>query len=155
MTSSEPAVSPSYFHVAMTVPALEPALEELTKLLGYSWRQIFEATLPVREPGGGDRDIPLRFAYSQEEPFLEVIEAVPATPWALHEGSSLHHIGFWSEAVPTASASLANAGCPMEICGRGADGDGDGPAGFAYHHALGIRIEVIDRATEAIIRAAG
>src|SRR5476651_2499256 len=104
----------------MIVPALEPALAELGALLGYTWQPTIEADVPVHPETDGDArgegTVHLRFAYSNEAPMLEVIEAAPGTAWALSEGSNLHHLGFKTDDLAADSDRLSASGCPMEVC---------------------------------------
>lgn len=140
----------SYFHVGMIVARLEPALEELGDLLGLAWRPIIDSEVPVREPGGrAERTLRLRFAYSVAAPHLEVIEAVPDSPWALSEGSNLHHLGFWSDDVAGDAGRLEQARCPLEVCMTGPDGGW--PVTFSYHRTHGVRLEVVDRVSRAAL----
>jgi Glyoxalase/Bleomycin resistance protein/Dioxygenase superfamily len=140
----------SYFHVGMVVPRLEPALEELGDLLGLAWRPIIDAEVPVHEPGDrADRTLRLRFAYSVAAPYLEVIEAVPDSAWALSEGSNLHHLGFWSDDVPRDAGRFEQARCPLEACMTGPDDRW--PAGFSYHRGHGVRLELVNRASQAVL----
>jgi hypothetical protein len=140
----------SYFHVGMVVPRLEPALEELGDLLGLEWRPIIDADVPVHEPGDPvGRTLRLRFAYSVAAPYLEVIEAVPDSAWALSEGSNLHHLGFWSDDVPRDADRFEQARCPLEVCLTGPDDRW--PVGFSYHRGNGVRLELVDRASQAVL----
>jgi hypothetical protein len=139
----------SFYHVGMVVPVLEPALGELGELLGLSWRPILDNEVPVRTADGTVRPLRLRFAYSEQAPYLEVIEAVPDSPWQLSEGSNLHHIGFWAEDLAAESGHLTRAACPIEAGMVGADGQW--PVSFTYHRAQGIRIELADRVAEPFL----
>jgi len=144
----------SYFHVGMVVPALEPALAELGTLLGLTWQPTIEVDVPVHpETCGDDRGdgtVHLRFAYSNESPQLEVIEAAPGTPWELSEGSNLHHLGFCTDDLAADSDRFAASGCPMQVCMRSADGQH--PVAFSYHRGLGIRFELVERAAADAFR---
>jgi len=141
---------PTFFHVGMIVPRLEPALEELTTLLGLTWRPTIEAPVPTHDEATGTTTVvDLRFAYSVQRPALEVIEAAPGSVWSLSEGSNLHHIGYFTGDVPGDAQRLSAARCPLEVC---MDlGDGQRPVGFSYHRVLGIRIELVDRSSEAVL----
>jgi hypothetical protein len=140
----------SYFHVGLIVPKLEPALEELTALLGLAWRDTVDGDVPVRNADGSEQVVRIRFAYSQQAPYLEVIEGVPGTPWAYSdEGSNLHHLGFFSDDVPADAQRVSRTFCPSEVCGMGPGGAC--PAGFSYHAKGGLRIELIDSAVRAIM----
>jgi hypothetical protein len=140
----------SYFHVGMVVPRLEPALAELGDLLGLEWRPIIDAQVPIHAPSErAERTLRLRFAYSVAPPYLEVIEAVPDSAWALSDGSNLHHLGFWSDDVPGDAGRFEQARCPLEVCMTGPD---EGwPVGFSYHRGHGVRFELVDRASQAAL----
>jgi hypothetical protein len=75
---------------------------------------------------------------------------VPGTVWTLSEGSNLHHIAFWTDDLGTDSARLEGSSCPMEAC---MDAGGRRPVSFSYHRGLGIRVELVDRANEALLFA--
>jgi hypothetical protein len=140
----------SYFHVGLIVPKLEPALAELTALLGITWRDTFEGEVPVHLTDTGEETLPLRLAYSQEHPYLEVIEGVAGTPWALSErGSNLHHLGFYVEDLASESERVTRGFCPAEVCGLGPGGER--PVNFSYHARDGLRIELVDVATRAFM----
>jgi catechol 2,3-dioxygenase-like lactoylglutathione lyase family enzyme len=134
-----------FFHIGIVVPRLEQALDELTTALGYEWTTLPERTLRAHEADGGYRDIPMRLAFSKEEPYIEVIEARAGTPWELSEtGSNIHHIAFHADDdLHTASREMADRFCPTEICGVGEDGTM--PATFAYHSRGGLRFELVSR----------
>ncbi len=140
----------SYFHVGMIVPGLEEAQAALTELVGLTWRSTIEAPVPVHTAATGTTEtVQLRFAYSEQQPCLELIEAVPGTVWGLSEGSNLHHLGFWTDDLRRESSRLDAARCPLEAC---MDlGDGQRPTSFGYHTGLGIRVELVDRANEAFL----
>jgi len=145
-------LSPSLFHVGIVVPRLEPALEHLTATLGSRWAPTTETDVPVAEPDGTRRLVPLRFAYSKDAPYLEVIEEVPGSVWVCNPHSNLHHIGVWADGLPGTAAGVVGAGCPVEIAGF-ADESGD-PAMFTYHFdPLGIRIELVDTMLRPMIEA--
>jgi len=140
----------SYFHVGLIVPKLEPALAELTAVVGLTWRDTFEGEVPMHVTGRGEQLVPLRFAYSREAPYLEVIEGVPGTPWEFSEhGSNLHHLGFSVDDVASESERMAGAFCPVEVCGVGPGGEW--PVTFSFHQRDGLRIELVDRAIRTIM----
>ena len=132
-----------HYHVGIVVPSLAEAQAELTHQLGITWGPImhFDAT-DVRDDAGRDIVLPTTLCYSVQAPHLELIEEVPGSVWACNENSNLHHIGFWSDDLPGASAALVESGCPLQLCGRAGD---VAPSSWAYHRTgLGIRIEVVD-----------
>ena len=132
------------FHVALIVPQLEPAIDELSSLLNVEWESFFHGSLALHEPGVGYREIPMHIANSTGRPFLEVIQAVPDSPWALSEsGSNLHHMGFFTEDLDASSSEVSYSFCPFEICGVGHGGEM--PSTFTYHSRGGFRIELVAR----------
>ncbi len=135
-----------HYHVGIVVADIEAARARLTEMLGVTWGPVLhlDAT-QVRDGSGSDLDLPSTICYSTGHPSLEVIEEVPGTVWVRNEQSNLHHIGFWSDALPSDSAGLAGIGCPLQLGGRAG---GEAPAGFAYHRddLLGVRIELVDAA---------
>jgi hypothetical protein len=130
-------------HVGIVVPALEPALEQLSSQLGLQFELVFDDELVIHQPGTGNRGVHLRIAYSVQRPHLEVIEAVPGTPWA-PERAGLHHLAYFADDLRAESRRLAGP-CPIEICGVGADGAT--PTTFTYHTGGIFRVELLARRT--------
>ena len=107
-----------FCHVGLIVPKLEPAIEELTKVMRCEWRPTYEGGLSLHQPGVGYRDVRMRIACSIQQPFLEVIEAVPGTPWALSEsGSNLHHIAFYTDDLDAACKTWQAVSVPSRSAG--------------------------------------
>jgi len=132
-----------YYHVGIVVRDLVGAQAELTRQLGTTWGPVLrlDAT-EVRDGTGRDLALPTAFCYSVEAPHLELIEEVPGTVWSCNEHSNLHHVGFWSDDLPGASAALTESGCPLQLCGRTGEVT---PSSWAYHGTgLGVRIEIVD-----------
>jgi hypothetical protein len=146
-------LSNSFFHVGVIVPRLEAGLDHLSTILGLSWMPITETQVPVSVAETGvDHEVALRFAYSVEDPHLEVIEEVPGSVWVCNPGSNLHHIGFWADGLPAESSRLHSSTCPIEISGF--TGSSDRPALYTYHaDSLGIRVELVDNGLRAIMEA--
>lgn len=138
-------IDKNFFHVGLIVPHVETAMDELGSLLGLTWDGISEQTMPTYQPGIGHRDVPLRVGYSHDRPFLELIEAVPDTPWTLAEngGSNLHHLGFYTDELATDHATVGTSFCPIEICATNAEKAW--PSLFTYHNNAqsGLRIELV------------
>jgi hypothetical protein len=132
-------IDPTLDHVGIVVPHLEAAMDNLAAQLRFDFVIVFDDDLDVREPGDPDRAIHLRIAYSPQRPALELIEAVPGTPWA-PERVGLHHLAYFVDDLPTESERLADA-CPIEICGR--DASGNVPTTFTYHTGGLFRVELL------------
>jgi hypothetical protein len=132
-------IRPELNHVGIVVPALEPALEDLTTQLGFEFAIVFDDDLAVHEPPIGNGVVHLRIAYSAQRPALEIIEAVPGTPWS-PEQRGLHHLAYFVDDLDRDSQRLAGF-CPIEICGLGEDGSV--PTTFTYHAGGPFRVELL------------
>jgi catechol 2,3-dioxygenase-like lactoylglutathione lyase family enzyme len=133
------------FHVGIVVPDMDAALEHFSDLLGVVWGPVVAVDAhDVRDADGNDLSLPTTLCYSTSPPYLEIIQELPGTPWVCNEHSNLHHIGFWTDALPTDSDHLLSAQCPLELSGR--EG-GRVPVSFTYNRdPLGVRIELVDAA---------
>jgi Glyoxalase/Bleomycin resistance protein/Dioxygenase superfamily len=138
-------INPNLDHVGIVVPDLEPALEALAQHLGVEWMGTFERVLTVNDAQHGTRDIVFNIGLTAQYPRLEVIQAIPDSPWALAgDGMVLHHLGY--NAADLAADSSAVAGpCPIEICGVGTNGES--PKTFTYHVHDGLRFELLEPRT--------
>ena len=132
-------IDPTLDHVGIVVPELEAAIADLAAQLRFDFTIVFDDDLEVREPDRADRAIHLRIAYSPQRPALELIEAVPGTPWS-PDRVGLHHLAFFVDDLVPESERLAVA-CPIEICGR--DADGNVPTTFTYHTGGLFRVELL------------
>jgi Glyoxalase/Bleomycin resistance protein/Dioxygenase superfamily len=132
-------IRPELNHVGIVVPALEPALAELSTQLGFEFTVVFDDDLAVHEPSMGNGLVHLRIAYSAQRPALEIIEAVPDTPWSPDQ-HGLHHLAYVVDDLDRDSQRLAGL-CPIEVCGRGEDGAL--PTTFTYHTGGAFRVELL------------
>ena len=147
---STPPAPGGYFHVGIVVPDLEAASARLTELLGVTWGPVITVD-DYEVSDGTDLVVPMTMRYSVDEPRLELIQEVPGTVYECNEHSNLHHLGIWTGDVRAASAGLASAACPMQLCGRTGS---DTPVTFAYHgNELGVRIEVLDDAMRDVMES--
>jgi catechol 2,3-dioxygenase-like lactoylglutathione lyase family enzyme len=132
------------YHVGIVVTDIEAASTKLSSLLGITWGPIMSLNaVEYRDGAGHDIVLPTTMRYSTGTPCLELILEVPGSVWVRNESSNLHHIGFWTDAMPEQSDALSAAGCPLQLCGRAGT---DAPTSFAYHrdNDLGIRMELVD-----------
>lgn len=136
-------IDPNLDHVGIVVPALEPAMEALSAHLGVEWMGTFERLLAVHDDQYGARDIEFNIGLTTQYPRLEVIQAIPDSPWALDQDSGmvLHHLGYNAADLAADSSRVAGP-CPIEICGVGADGER--PRTFTYHVHDGLRFELLE-----------
>jgi hypothetical protein len=129
-------------HVGLVVPDVDEAMEALSSTLGITWAGVHTPKLRVRSEGRGLHEIHHRIAISAQKPFLEVIQAVPDSPWALADGRmQLHHVAYFVDHLGRDSAAIAGP-CPIEIEGVGAAGDV--PRIFTYQDLNGLRFELLE-----------
>ncbi|HLN17561.1 MAG TPA: VOC family protein [Acidimicrobiales bacterium] len=130
------------YHTGVVVADLDASLASMAALGGYRWMDPFAVDAPVWTPDGATV-LPLRFAYSLDPPYLELVQSVPGTVWEGAPGNAVHHVGCWVDDLAAASTGLTAEGRPMEVCGGA---DPSAPLAFAYHRGTdGIRIELVDR----------
>ena len=135
------------FHVCIVVPEIHAAREHLTALLGAEWGPVRRFDFPYRDEDGNDAvAADFTLCYSLGAPHLELVQAIPGSPWERNEHSNLHHIGYLVDDMAAGSAHLTATACPL-----GAHGiDEAGGLGWAYHRdELGFRLEIIDAAASA------
>ncbi len=129
-------------HIAFVAADLQRGMEEVGEVYGVSWTTPRHLELPVRDTRG-DRNLKLSVVYSQQGPlFLEVLQAVPDSVWALTPGSHLHHIGVHVDDVGAEIERLEGLGQAIEAAGVGPDGR---TGGWAYlQSAQALRVEIMD-----------
>jgi hypothetical protein len=132
------------FHVGIVVDDLDAALEELGSLFGYEWCPLFAIEISVVLPEG-ETMVDLHFVYSKTAPRIEVIRAVPGTPWVPAPGSGLHHAGYWSDDIAADGVRLSERGYSEEARGVRPDG---APIWAYYRSPRGLRIEIVSRELE-------
>jgi len=126
------------FHVGLSVPDLEHAMESIGSSLAISWAPVQERVQPVRTGAGENREEHIRFTYSSDgPPHIELIQPEPGSLWAITPAHGLHHIGAFAADV----AVPPGDGLSLEFGG----GHAERPVGFAYYTSLGgIRVELVD-----------
>ncbi len=129
-------------HIAFVAADLHRGMEEVGEVYGVTWTTPRHLDLNVRD-ANGDRPIKLSVVYSQQGPlFLEVLQAVPDSVWALTPGSQLHHIGVHVEDVNAEIERLEGLGQALEAAGVGPDGR---TGSWAYLQSpQAMRVEIMD-----------
>ncbi len=138
-------------HFAVVVDDLETAMARHAELMGITWPPIRELDRSFRRGDGTAFHARLRVVYSRQgPPYLELIEAVPHSPWVMDPTGGLHHIALWSDHLVEDSARLSKAGAPLELTYDTTEA----VHGFAYHREpSGGRLEIIDTALRPTIEA--
>jgi Glyoxalase/Bleomycin resistance protein/Dioxygenase superfamily len=136
------------FHAGIVVDDFDATLSALSELFGYEWGEEIRATVPVQLPQG-EITIDLGFVYSLTLPRLEIIRTIPGTLWTQSPGSSVHHLGYWSDDVEADAARLADKGYATEAMGC----DPSGSPYWSYNRSGdGLRIELVSRTIEAALK---
>ncbi|MFE9924535.1 VOC family protein [Streptomyces sp. NPDC005774] len=139
---THPLRATDLYHTGIVVPDLEASKFAMTGIAGYRWTGTMSAELPVRL-AEGERVLRMRYAFSLDAPYIELVQEIPGTPWAAEPQSAPHHLGYFCDDVPETAERLRKAGFALEAC---AVVDG-APAIFAYLlDPSGVRIEIVDRA---------
>jgi len=131
------------YHTGIVVSDLEASMVQMTEVAGYRWTPIQSAQLPVRL-ADGERTILLRYTYSLDAPHIELVQAVPGTPWTAGAGQpgTVHHLGYFCDDLEMTSKRLEESGFVLEACAI----VGGTPSIFAYYRSgSGVRIEIVDR----------
>tara|TARA_B100000686_G_scaffold321662_1_gene374590 strand:- start:3394 stop:3879 length:486 start_codon:yes stop_codon:yes gene_type:complete len=100
------------FHIGFRVPDLLTAMQEMGASLGVTW------CTPVDSPNqavwtveNGLQELPLKFVYSREDPLhIELLEGPVGSIWDGNEKPGAHHLGVWTNDLPTETEKFLNAG---------------------------------------------
>jgi hypothetical protein len=149
MTETPPLRHADLFHTGIVVDDVASAKEEFGDLLGLRWLD-----------GGGDvpflladgpRTLKMVYAYSSEGPHhLELIQSIEDTLWTVAGTGQAHHVGYWTDDVGAASASLSARGLP-KVVSIGTHKEDEVPVGVYHQARNGLYIEVLSRALLPVI----
>ena len=115
-------------------------------MAGYRWCPDVSVEVPVVLPEG-ERTLPMRLAYTVDEPRLELVQSIPGTLWA-PPSSGIHHLGYWSDDVDADVAELQARGLSLEASAPLPDGG----TFWTYCNGPGaLRIELVNRMMEPVI----
>ena len=131
------------YHAGIVVDDFEESLAWFSETAGYRWCEPV-AVDQVITTTKGEETIPMRIAYSVDEPRLELIQTAPGTIW-VPSTSGIHHLGYWSDDVDADVAVLEAEGLELEVTAPA----GDGSSLWAYCKAPnGPRVELVSRVIE-------
>jgi hypothetical protein len=136
------------WHTGVVVDDLDAAKAELGAQLGVTW---FEGGGEVRlRTDDGTRTVRTAYALSMQGPHhVELCRAVAGTFWTAAPPGHAHHLGYWTEDVAAASASLSQRGMPLV---GSVSFDDDSPPVCAYHRAAnGLYVEVVGTALRRLL----
>ena len=130
------------YHTGIVVPDLEAATERFSAMAGYSWTRSIAGPLAIRT-AEGQQTVDFRFAYSLQQPHVELIQEVPGTPWVAGSTNAVHHLGYFTDDLAITASALQAHGFTLELCPAG---DDEAPSIFAYYLSPdGVRVEIVDR----------
>ncbi|MFQ6396263.1 VOC family protein [Nocardia sp. KC 131] len=139
---NHPLRASDLFHTGIVVPDLEASKNAMSEVAGYRWTETMAGELPVRM-ADGERVLRLEYCYSLDGPHIELVQAIPGTPWTASPRGATHHLGYFCDDVPITAKLLEESGFLLEAC---AVIDG-APSIFAYLlDPSGVRIEIVERA---------
>jgi hypothetical protein len=140
---SSPLNAEDLFHTGFLVNDLDAEMTRMAAAAGHEWTIPLETDLPLWTTSGEMR-LPIKFVYSLTAPYVELVQALPGTPWVSAPGNAAHHIGYWVDDIPQTAKRLEQHGFELECYGLA---DGVGPSMFAFLiNQTGIRIEIVQRA---------
>lgn len=120
-------IRPGFDHVGIVVPDIGYAMERLTELFNVEWSGPVPGAggiAHMQQAGKDPAPITVTAVMSSTKPGIELIQAMPDTPWQLDgPGWKLHHIAFWTDTLVEDSHRLLSCGCPMVLQGVGKEGD--------------------------------
>jgi len=108
------------WHLGLAVPDLAAGLEEFSELFGVTWRPVRAVPLRLTDAAGRAHDVTVLVTFSLTSPFaLELWEAIPGTPLAAPEGTSVHHVGYWADDFDAERRRLTALGYPAFMTASG------------------------------------
>jgi Glyoxalase/Bleomycin resistance protein/Dioxygenase superfamily len=111
--------------------------------IGYEWSVPLSGMMRV-QLADGIKEFALTCHYSLNSPTVELVQAVPDTPWAARDGGAPHHLGYFVDNFLDSHNALIDLGYAVEAVAL----VDDKPGVFAYHLTPeGFRIEIVDRST--------
>jgi catechol 2,3-dioxygenase-like lactoylglutathione lyase family enzyme len=97
------------FHICFAVPDLEQAMDDFTEFAGVRWQPIEHDELDAWS---------YRVAMSADDPFIELIEGPPGSPWDASQGPRFDHVGWWCADLEATARQLGQAGHALTLDGR-------------------------------------
>jgi hypothetical protein len=142
------------FHTGVVVTDIDGAMRELGDTLGISWASVRNADRSDRRrvwTSTGVHNIPFIVAYARRGPArIELIEAVPDTPWSVSTPGMLHHVGYWTDDLLTDARTLERRGFPLIAHALAPD---ESLTRWTYHaNPYGGFVELVDVQRRASLR---
>lgn len=123
------------FHVGVVADDIDAAMRQMSADLGLTWKGGRPAMHDLCVYGE-ERSIEMRIAHSVEgPPHVELIQAVPGTPWEA-ASAGMHHLCYWSDDAAALCARFEAQG-HRRILGRA------GAASGYFLSPEGMIVEII------------
>jgi len=130
------------YHIGIVVEDFEGEMTRMSRDMGLSWSPVIRVPVPVWTRDFGTMQLQSCAVYSQQQPCIELVKAVPNSPWVPVKERPIHHLGYWTDDLEASSAELDAKGCPKILC---ASMEGR-MFGMAYHEMRnGMYVELVDR----------
>jgi glyoxalase/bleomycin resistance protein/dioxygenase superfamily protein len=108
-------------HFGLVVDDVASGCAALARDLGCAFTPV--TITPIRmETPNGPAEVEFEWAYSVEQPSLELMGPHPGTIWTA--GVGLHHVGYWSEDIVADAARLDALGLVREVTAYAEFGEG-------------------------------
>jgi hypothetical protein len=138
------------YHTGIVVKDVDAAMAEYSDIMGVSFGLQGEQEMPVWMPSGA-RTMNFRFAYTAEGPHrLELVRETPGTLWTMPGVGHAHHLGYWCDDVPAATAELVQRGVPIAAKVGVSDPDEDA-AIVLFQAKSGIYLELISSEMRSVM----
>jgi len=119
------------FHVGHLVADIDRAMAEIGAATGLEWARVQHvASRTVWTPQRGTEEVALTFVYSRSGPqHVELLCGSPGSVWDSASATGVHHVGVWSDRVPTDVERFTSCGWTVGAAARAPE---DGFGAFAY-----------------------
>jgi hypothetical protein len=125
------------FHVGVVAADIDQAMAEMSASLGFAWRGGRARSMELWLYGE-PRTVEMRIAHSvQGPPHVELIQAVPDTPWVATPAQGTHHLCYWSDEPAAVCARLEGDPAIRRILGKPGS-----PSGY-FQTSSGLIVEII------------
>jgi hypothetical protein len=136
------------FHTGIAVRDVDAAKAEYADLMDVTFEFQGEVEVPVWLPEGA-RMLNVKFAYTAQGPHrLELVRTVPGTWWGVPGAGHAHHLGYWCDDVPAATAELTRRNLSLVAKVGVLEADLDAPI-VIFQTTSGLYVELVSSELQA------
>ncbi len=131
------------FHVGHLVADIDRAMADIGDVTGLQWTRVQHVSnRSVWTPQRGAEEVALTFVYSRSGPqHIELLCGAPSSIWDPRTATGVHHVGVWSDSIPTDAERFIAGGWTLAAAARAPQ---DGFGAFAYVMApTGMIVELV------------